>query len=53
MTHVFGGSSRIGAYVGLALGGGILGVMFLLCARLMKVEEVEHLLGSIRRKLGR
>lgn len=53
VTHVFGGGSRIGAYVGLLLGGGILGVMFLLCARLMKVEEVEQLLGSLRRKLGR
>jgi putative peptidoglycan lipid II flippase len=53
VTHMFGGSSRVGAYVGLIVGGGILGIMFLLCARLMKVEEVEQLLGSLRRKLGR
>jgi hypothetical protein len=39
--------------VSLTVGGGMLATLFVLCARLMHVEEVEQLLGSVRAKLGR
>ncbi|MEY9904331.1 putative peptidoglycan lipid II flippase [Catenulispora sp. MAP12-49] len=47
------GQSWLGSAVSLAVGGGMLATLFVLCARLMHVEEVEQLLGSVRAKLGR
>jgi putative peptidoglycan lipid II flippase len=47
------GQSWLGSAVSLAVGGGLLATLFVLCARLMHVEEVEQLLGSVRAKLGR
>jgi putative peptidoglycan lipid II flippase len=47
------GQSWLGSAVSLTVGGGMLAALFVLCARLMHVEEVEQLLGSVRAKLGR
>ncbi|WP_194913430.1 murein biosynthesis integral membrane protein MurJ [Catenulispora rubra] len=47
------GQSWLGSAVSLAVGGGLLATLYVLCARLMHVEEVEQLLGSVRAKLGR
>ena len=47
------GQSWLGSAVSLTVGGGLLATLFVLCARLMHVEEVEQLLGSVRAKLGR
>jgi len=47
------GQSWLGSAVSLTVGGGMLATLFVLCARLMHVEEVEQLLGSVRAKLGR
>jgi putative peptidoglycan lipid II flippase len=47
------GQNWLGSTVALLAGGTILGTLFLLCSRLMRVEEVEQLLGSVRAKLGR
>jgi putative peptidoglycan lipid II flippase len=47
------GQSWLGSAVSLTVGGAMLATLFVLCARLMHVEEVEQLLGSVRAKLGR
>ncbi|GAA1958840.1 hypothetical protein GCM10009838_13800 [Catenulispora subtropica] len=47
------GQSWLGSTAALLAGGTILGTLFLVCSRLMRVEEVEQLLGSVRAKLGR
>ncbi|ACU77851.1 integral membrane protein MviN [Catenulispora acidiphila DSM 44928] len=47
------GQSWLGSAAALAVGGGLLATLFVLCSRLMHVEEVEQLLGSVRAKLGR
>ncbi|NUP53254.1 MAG: murein biosynthesis integral membrane protein MurJ, partial [Catenulispora sp.] len=47
------GQSWLGSTVALLAGGTILGALFLVCSRLMRVEEVEQLLGSVRAKFGR
>uniref|UniRef100_UPI00189220DA murein biosynthesis integral membrane protein MurJ n=1 Tax=Catenulispora pinisilvae TaxID=2705253 RepID=UPI00189220DA len=47
------GQSWLGSAVSLAVGGGLLATLYVVCARLMHVEEVEQLLGSVRAKLGR
>jgi putative peptidoglycan lipid II flippase len=47
------GQNLLGSTAALIAGGGVLGVLYLACARVMKVEEVEQLLGSVRAKLGR
>jgi putative peptidoglycan lipid II flippase len=47
------GQNWLGSAAALVVGGGVLGVLFLAFARLMRVEEVEQLLGSVRAKLGR
>jgi putative peptidoglycan lipid II flippase len=47
------GQTWLGSAAALLAGGTILGALFLVCSRLMRVEEVEQLLGSVRAKLGR
>ncbi|MBW8805048.1 MAG: murein biosynthesis integral membrane protein MurJ [Catenulisporales bacterium] len=47
------GENWLGSAAALAAGGTILATLFVVCARLMRVEEVEQLLGSVRAKLGR
>jgi putative peptidoglycan lipid II flippase len=47
------GQNWFGSAAALVAGGGVLGLLFLACARLMRVEEVEQLLGSVRAKFGR
>jgi putative peptidoglycan lipid II flippase len=52
VTHIVG-TAFLGSAVALVAGGGVMAVLFLACARLMRVEEVEQLLGSVRAKFGR
>jgi putative peptidoglycan lipid II flippase len=47
------GPDLVGSFAALVVGGGVLGVLFLVFSRLMKVEEVDALVGSVRAKLGR
>jgi putative peptidoglycan lipid II flippase len=47
------GQSWFGSAAALVVGGGVMGVLFLGCAKVMRVEEVEQLLGSVRAKFGR
>ena len=47
------GQDWLGSALALFLGGGVMGVLFLACAKVMRVEEVQQLLGSVRAKFGR
>ena len=51
VTHALG-DELVGSAAALAAGGGVLGILFLALARVMKVEEVDALVSSVRAKLG-
>ena len=47
------GQAWLGSAVAIVAGGGVLGVLFLAFSRVMKVEEVDALMSSVRSRLGR
>jgi putative peptidoglycan lipid II flippase len=47
------GQAWLGSAVAIVAGGGVLAVLFLAFSRVMKVEEVDALMSSVRSRLGR